>query len=47
MKYSKENYQVQSLGSSKPLHLSMLEADRLESNFAGKNLGVLVDTSRP
>lgn len=44
-KFSKGKCQVLPLGGSKPLHPSVLGADRLESNFAGKDLGVLVDTS--
>ncbi|KAK4831251.1 hypothetical protein QYF61_016483 [Mycteria americana] len=41
--FSKGKCQVLHLGRNNPMHQYMLGADQLESNFAEKDLGVLVD----
>jgi len=43
VKFSRGKCHVLPLGSNKLLHPSVLGAERLEGNFAGKNLSVLVD----
>ncbi|KAK4828911.1 hypothetical protein QYF61_001469 [Mycteria americana] len=44
MKFNKEKYKVLHLGRKNPVHQYMLEATQVESSFAEKDLGVLVNT---
>ena len=45
VRFSKGKCQVLHLGRNNPMHQYMLEADRLESSFAEKDVGgLLVDT---